>query len=254
MSIASYHQEEIAHTVWLHIAWTCAWTVSTAKYLGLNLREQLSWNSHTDVTAKASKTRSFITRNVHSCPKKVKAAYYTTLVRPVMEYATAWAPHHTAQNCNKLEQVQRRAARFACHRYERTASVTAMLNNLKWETLETRSNNQRLTMFYRMQHNGVYFFSWLSCPSSVVTKQKIRSRPDVSSAVCLDRRLQILFLPGNCTYVECTTSIGDPVWDTLLLQSRRQWLLRPLSHITWPWATQCVIVDHRGLHFTGRWR
>ena len=133
-----------------------------------------------------------------------------------MEYdTTVWAPH-TAQNCNKLEQVQRRAARFACHRRERTASVTAMLNDLKWETLETRRNNQRLTMFYRMQHNVV------SCPSSVVTKQKIRSRPDVSSAVCPDRRLQILFLPGNCTQVECTTSIGDPVWDTLLLQSRRQ--------------------------------
>jgi len=126
--------------------------VSTEKYLDLNLHEQLSWNFHTDATAKtANKTRSVIARTVHSCPKNVKAACYTTLVRPVMEYATtAWAPRHTAQNCNKLDQVQRRAARFACHRYERTASVTAMLNNLKWETLETRRNNQRLTMFYRM--------------------------------------------------------------------------------------------------------
>jgi len=30
-----------------------------------------------------------------------------------------------------------------------------MLNDLKWETLETRRNNQRLSMFYRMQHNMV---------------------------------------------------------------------------------------------------
>jgi len=50
---------------------------------------------------------------------------------------TAWAPH-TVQNCQKLEQVQRRAARFACHMYEKTASVTAMMNDLKWESLETR--------------------------------------------------------------------------------------------------------------------
>ena len=77
------------------------------------------------------------------------------LVRPVMEYATTvWAPH-TAQNCNKLQQVQRRAARFACCKYERTASVTSMMNDLKWESLETRRNSQRLTMFYRMQHNIV---------------------------------------------------------------------------------------------------
>ena len=90
-----------------------------------------------------------------STREQIPSSFSTTLVRPAMEYATtAWAPH-TAQNCNKLEQVQRRAARFACHRYERTASVTAMLNNLKWETLETRRNNQTLTMFYRMQHNMV---------------------------------------------------------------------------------------------------
>jgi len=72
---------------------------------------------------------------------------------------TAGAPHraHTVQNCHKLEQVQRRAAQFACHRYEKTASVTAMMNDLKWESLDTRRNNQRLIMFYRMQHNIVSF-------------------------------------------------------------------------------------------------
>jgi len=106
--------------------------VLTANNLASNLHEQLSWNFHTEVTAKkANRTRAFIARNIHSCPKEVKAASYTTLVRPMMEYATtAWAPH-TVQNCHKLKQVQRHAARFACHRYEKTASVTAMMNDLK---------------------------------------------------------------------------------------------------------------------------
>jgi len=50
--------------------------VSTAKkYLCLNLHEQLFWNFHTDATPKkTNKSRSFIARNVYSCPKKVKAA------------------------------------------------------------------------------------------------------------------------------------------------------------------------------------
>ena len=113
-----------------------------------------------DQKSEANRTRAFIARNIHSCPKKVKAACYTTLVRPMMEYATtAWVPQ-TVENCNKLEQVQRRAARFACHRYERAASVTAMMNDLKWESLETRRNNQRLTTFYRMQHNMM--LCWLT--------------------------------------------------------------------------------------------
>jgi len=64
-----------------------------------------------------------------------------------MEYAATASAPHTLQNCYKLEQVQRCAARFACHRYERTASVTAMMYDLKWESLETRLNNQRLTCF-----------------------------------------------------------------------------------------------------------
>jgi len=72
-----------------------------------------------------------------------------------MEYATTVGAHHTAQNCNELEQVKGRAARFACCKYERTASATSMLNDLKWESLESRRNSQRLTMFYRMQHNMV---------------------------------------------------------------------------------------------------
>ena len=38
-----------------------------------------------------------------------------------------------------------------CHL--RTVWVRATMNDLEWESLETRCNNQRLTMFYRMQHN-----------------------------------------------------------------------------------------------------
>ena len=96
----------------------------------------------------------------------------TTLIRPMLEYSTtAWAPH-TARNSRKLEQVQRRAARFTCRRYERTASVTAMLNDLKWETMETRRNNQRLAMVYRMQHDMVA----MSPASYLAPVQSSRSR------------------------------------------------------------------------------
>jgi hypothetical protein len=48
------------------------------------------------------------------------------------EYAcSVWAPH-TQSNTNKLESVQRRAARFATGNYNTTSSVTTMLNHLSW--------------------------------------------------------------------------------------------------------------------------
>ena len=53
-------------------------------------------------------------------------------------------------------------------------------------------------------------------------------------SICPDRRLQILFLPGNCTYVECTTStsIGDPVWDTPSKQASVITMATEPRHVT----------------------
>jgi hypothetical protein len=43
-----------------------------------------------------------------------------------------------------LESVQRRAARYVTKRYHNTSSVTSMLNDLNWNTLENRRNINRV--------------------------------------------------------------------------------------------------------------
>ena len=61
---------------------------------------------------------------------------YTTLVRPILEYASIiWDPH-TASNIHKLETVQRRSARHIMHNYNTHASVTTMLQQLDLPTLQ----------------------------------------------------------------------------------------------------------------------
>ena len=50
----------------------------------------------------------------------------------------------------KLEMVQRRAARYATIRYRNTSSVTDMLDNLEWETLESRRTKIQLVMFFKI--------------------------------------------------------------------------------------------------------
>ena len=56
---------------------------------------------------------------------------YFTYVQPILEYAsTVWSPHIKA-DINKLEMIQRRAARFVLNNYSRFASVTRMLDALK---------------------------------------------------------------------------------------------------------------------------
>ena len=72
-----------------------------------------------------------------------------SLVRPLLEYATAaWDPYRKS-HVEILEQVQRRAARFVQADYRRKSSVSAMLQLMDWPTLETRRQANRLTVFYK---------------------------------------------------------------------------------------------------------
>ena len=102
------------------------------------------------ITAKANSVRSLLQRNLAKCPATVKCYCYNTFVHPILEYAsTVWSPYHE-HNIYKLEMVQRRAARFVMNNYNRTASVTEILNSLQWHTLEKRRNNLRASLMYKI--------------------------------------------------------------------------------------------------------
>ena len=129
--------------------------VDSSKYLGVTISEDLTWKKHIDNTVnKANKTLGFIRRNLGDCTAPVKAAAYSTVVRPVLEYSsTVWNPHQTS-DIHNLEQVQRRAARFVHRNYtERTPGcVTNMVQSLGWESLQHRRYTDRLSMLFRIQH------------------------------------------------------------------------------------------------------
>jgi hypothetical protein len=71
----------------------------------------------------------FIERNLGDCTKPVKAAAYTTMARPTLEYASTVWDSHSSVETHKPEQVQRRAAKFVHNNYtERTPGcVTHMV-------------------------------------------------------------------------------------------------------------------------------
>ena len=127
-----------------------------AKYLGVTIDNKLSWNSHVNqVTKRANQTTAFLRRNLSSCSKDVKVHCYKSLVHPQLEYAaTTWDPY-TKTNSAKVEAVQRWAARFCFNDYRQTSSVSSMMQDLGWEQLQTRHQQNKTVMMYRIANNLV---------------------------------------------------------------------------------------------------
>ena len=114
-------------------------------YLGVEISNDLSWAQHIKQTSnKANKMLGLLRRNIHSCSKDVKDIAYKTLARSKLEYCGGiWDPYYE-NNKSTLEKVQRWAARFVMNNYKKRESVTNMLSDLKWETLEERRTKLRL--------------------------------------------------------------------------------------------------------------
>ena len=111
-------------------------SVDQAKYMGVTISDDLKWESHINICGKANMTLGFLRRNLNIGSTSVKEQAYKSLVRPSLEYAcSVWDPH-LKSDINKIEMVQRRAARYLTNRQRNTSSVGDMLQHLKWHSLE----------------------------------------------------------------------------------------------------------------------
>ena len=125
------------------------------KYLGVHLDNKLTFNTHiAETTKKATKLLNLCRRSLNMCPPNVKETAYKAIIRPHLEYASsAWAPY-TQTNINKIESVQKRAARFVLQNYSYNTSITHLIQNkLKWTTLQNRRAARDILIFHKIHHN-----------------------------------------------------------------------------------------------------
>ena len=109
-----------------------------------------------NIVGKANRTLRFIQRNLGGCMEDIKSRAYTTLVRPHLEYGSCvWDPH-TQKHISDIEGVQRRAARFvkSCHKRE-PGTVTQLLKDLNWCSLEHRRKVARLTYMHKIVNGEI---------------------------------------------------------------------------------------------------
>ena len=95
----------------------CLNEVFHAKYLGMFIDKGLTWSKHIDyIASKANQVLAFLQRNLISCPTQVKINCYKSFVHPIMHGLLLNSMHglhiYSICNINKIEAIQRRAARF----------------------------------------------------------------------------------------------------------------------------------------------
>ena len=129
---------------------------TTNPYLGVLLSDDGKWGPHINaICNKANSTLGFLRRNLYNCPQQLKDTAYKALVRSKLEYASSvWSPH-LAKDIKLLERIQHRAARFVCRNYDWNNSVTDMLKNLKWDTLEQRRIDNSLFMLFKIVNKDI---------------------------------------------------------------------------------------------------
>ena len=125
--LVSYNRNPLTHDYIVHNQ--ILKEKDAVKYFGVTVHHKLSWNKHIcSVVKKASSSTGFFRWNLQIHQKHITANACETLVRPQIEYAsTKWDPF-TQENQNKIEMVQRRAARFACNNYRRAAKSRPKIN------------------------------------------------------------------------------------------------------------------------------
>ena len=103
----------------------------------------------------------FLWRNMKNCQKALKnKAYKVYYLLPKLEYTSSVWDLHNHKYIQKLEMVQHRAARFVTnmtHRYSehQQTSITQVVQDLWWQTLQDRRKNNILIVLYRVINQHV---------------------------------------------------------------------------------------------------
>ena len=112
---------------------------SCCKYLGIIIRNDLSWTDQVNYTVQKSwRALHFVMCIVKKGNNNTKSLANTSLVRPILEYGAAcWDPYRECQ-ISALDRVPNKAAKFVHHS-----------GGSDWESLAQRRNTSRMCAFYK---------------------------------------------------------------------------------------------------------
>ena len=110
--------------------------------------------------------------------KKCRKSAYSEIVRSTLEYGSVvWDPH-LQKDIDKIEKIQRKAARFIQKDYHsrQPGSMTKMLTDLNLPTLESRRKENRLCFMFKISKGLVPAIPPTDYLTPVRHKRKIKAK------------------------------------------------------------------------------
>ena len=134
------------------ISGTPVTTAESVRYLGVTITSDLRWNTHISNTCKSAKQKlGLLYRNFHLADQQTLCQLYKTLVLPKLDYCSSvWDPTSSTL-VEKLESVQRFAAKLCSKRW--SDSPTTLSKALNWPTLHSRRSRQKVMLCRRIFKN-----------------------------------------------------------------------------------------------------
>ena len=138
----------------IHIMDTPIQQVTSLKYLGFILTQDLSWTEHMKLAcSRARRKLGFIYRNFYKYTSNhaTLSTLYKSYVRPILEYgALVWDPY-LAKDINMVESVQRFATKICLKNWN--MPYCERLRSLNLDSLVTRRKSSKLLFLFKMVHS-----------------------------------------------------------------------------------------------------
>ena len=117
----------------------------------------LTWGTYDrhiqDITAKTNHILGLLRRNIRTSSFQLKECAYKSLIWPQLQYTSTVCSPWQRYLVGAIKKVQGHSACYIYNNYHSDSSVSTIIKNLHWDSLEAWRTKSTLVMLYRMFNN-----------------------------------------------------------------------------------------------------